>query len=502
MNHRAHIRLLTLLLATLLCLAVPATASNVEISEMDDSYAYEYWFSGAQASILLPVTAGYNLLLETPTAAALVVSDPALADSGLAFFTINEARAEDLTREADIQYALQAISDNADALTYTVEADMGEGVTALRVPEPRDGVYSEHLIAVYNGWVLNVMVQRGDGATALTDAERTWQRERITEALASPAAERLQHYAFADSDMEISLSERYYMTMLLNEAHEEYIGIAAVQTGAQHSTVMCNVAYMPELDGLSIDEVDEAQLDAIVALAFDGAPEAGEIAAGEIDGVPALTYMIEGARHLLATHEGWAINLQIILDETTDTLETDGLQAELMRMILSGVDAGTVRALPMPQTVTRVGDAMWLSLHGGVLAMDIPEGFYPEMVPIEDADGMHVFYLLDWQGEALPYQIQLMDLGAEAEMLAQLDSSAQIELLETMEAAAEDAQSEWTLLESGILGYPTMRRVNPAEGYTSHYAVLGGYIIEIRCDPSLVEADGEDVLPMLGLRML
>lgn len=175
---------ITIALSFLFCLIpVLVFAKNIVVSPVDGTSLYECWIPDAELSLLLPLNVSYQYLSDTKDVKAMLLNIPQFPDTYFILFAIrDESRADadlnDMNEEETLDI-INIISSVPEVVSYELMEDFHKDNAILRVVEDAPEVYTEHLVAVYDEWILDMMVERFDGVTSISEEEAALQEELL-----------------------------------------------------------------------------------------------------------------------------------------------------------------------------------------------------------------------------------------------------------------------------------------------------------------------------------
>jgi hypothetical protein len=382
-NHKHHVMLIQILLSCLLCLSL-ASADTMTIAPLDETEFTNYYYYIQQGDVVisLPIKWSTDVLADDSDEFVLLLNNPDDETGVYAFFSLHspltgEESISSLT-ESQIQSLLDTISSNPAALTYTQENDAMSVETYLRVVEYREGIYTEHLLALHNGWLLNSMFQKTDGSTTLTADEQKLQQDTLSSAdYLDQDMPRLQEYTFVNSEIELDLPASFFLTTQLDERDENVILVSHKRPGTVLSTLTIRSVYNSNLINKNVATMDETLYDIIIdqlGISGDQSLKDAEIVKGFYDDTPVLIYGDSASsRNMLAFRDGWAIRVSLLENEYIDSVWSRSVQDAMMRQLL-----GSPEAIPeyLPATqIQREGNTLLFPLMTRTLTIQIPDGY-------------------------------------------------------------------------------------------------------------------------------
>lgn len=417
-RRKHHVMLIQILLSCLLCLSL-ASADTVKLTPLDESEfsRYSYYIQQGDVVIALPIKCHAEMVANQSNCGALRFNSPEDTAGVYAFFSIQcpldgDPSTASLT-ESQIQTVLETISAVPEALTYKQEKDEATGETYLRVFETRDGVYTEHLLALHNGWLLNSMVQKVDGSQGLTAGEITLQQDTLGSVHElEQSMPRLQKFTFPNSEITLDLPASLYLTVQLDERAENFVFISHKQPGVVLSTVMLRSVYNRDLLNKTVATIDEPMYDTLmlqIGISGEQSLKDAKIISGFAGDTPVLIYGDSyTTRNMLAIRDGWAICTAMLESESIDSTWSQAVQDAVMRQLL-----GSHEAVPdyLPATpIQREGNTLLFPLMTRCLTVQIPDGYTVDID--EDLATQRTVYLTN-ESDSNQY-IQLSSLYSSA----------------------------------------------------------------------------------------
>ena len=389
-----------------LCLLNPLNAMagevGVEPLEGSDYNCYWYYFPGADVSLALPLDAQLQVLMDNAYQKALGIGMADIPDTYFAFFALKHEELEGMSlgdmEEDGIKNVLDMISSNGASLAYEALDDLLPGQRALRVKEPAEGTYSEHLLALKDGWVLNMMAARPDGGTSLSREAVSKQESMLRDAVAPEGIIRhYQSYTLPDSTITLSAPGSMYITLTTESPDFLQLSLCPKKPGAQFSVLQLYALRDAAYEGQSVTTLSQGKKEEALKLPAVAAYDASSLVVleGFGGGFPALSYTSDGSfSHLLALKDGWALYASILpFAKFIDPDWVDALQEAALRQLLDGETAlpDWLPAVP----VSYEGDLLRFPLTTRIMDIRIPQGYGVDIAR-DTADSRDVFlYALD-----------------------------------------------------------------------------------------------------------
>ena len=385
----------------LCCLQAPlAHAGGMQITPLDEMSGtfFEYMVPEVNLLVYVPVAAGTEMLMDNPGQKAVQIADPDCPETFFVFFAIQDEslkgrNLKDMDSEGIVS-VLADISKTPESLEYKKVADFLPGVTVLRVKEPVEGFYAEHLVALYDGWVLNMMAQRMGGVESFTQEEQTYQEDFLISALdSSNKQERLQHYALPGSSIALTVPDTMYMRLVVDDEDNKELYVSPVRPGAQASILHLFAVSDPTYQShtvLTLSELDKQN--AMAYPTFTGAIDTESLTVWKRfeQDVPVLTYESDGTvKHMLAIYDGWALYVSIYpIADFIDPTWVQSVQATVMHQLLGGKNEipDWLPAYPIKQE----GSMLKYPLQSRIIKIAIPDGYGVDIAR-DTSDGRDVF---------------------------------------------------------------------------------------------------------------
>ncbi len=485
-------RFLLSLLACL-CLLAPlnATAGEVSITPLEgsDYNCYWYYFPGVDVSIPLLLNSQTQVLLDNAYQQALGIGMPDFPDTYFAFFALKN---EDLTGlnlkdmdEDGIKNVLGTISSNGASLDYEAVDDLIPGQRALRVKETAQGMYSEHLLALKDGWVLNAMASRMDGGTSISREAAAAQEDLMLDAAAPEGiAKHYQSYTLPFSTVTLTAPGSMYITLLTESPGFLHLSLCPKRPGARFSVLQLfavrDAAYKDNTVLTLSREEKEAALNTPAA----GAPyDADSLAVleGFSGDTPVLSYTSGGTmNHLLALRDGWALYASVFpYADFIHPSFVEDLQKTAMRQLLDGKSAlpDWLPAVP----VAWEENILHFPLTTRIMDIRIPEGYGVDVTG-DTAIGRNVYlYALD--GSYKYFNISSTAFPKITDEVTLTQGYTREELQEICDSVAEGINSQGlsgsSVIAQGPLGLPTVHSTTKEQIYEQYYWFMDSYSVSI-----------------------
>ena len=514
MKKNNQVRILALVLAVcLLCsLSVSGLAASMEVAPLDedDGYFGEYYLTDVGLTLKLPVNAQVETVLDYVDQKGIGIFIPEYPDTYFAFYAFydSELEGKSLTPldTETAQTMLWMISNNYENLRYSTTEAVLPGVRMLRVPEPVDDFYAEHLLALYDGWVLNAMiVQVYDGETPLETLQAE-QGHLMRMVFADEGyLKRAQTIALPGSDIALTVPD----SMNLRQASEEdgLIEIYVMPNAPGYQLVALHVLAVkqPEYDGQTVATLDGQTLEAAMVMpTFAQAYDEDSVTVLDDfeGGQPVIAYESDGTnRHLLALRDGWALYASTYpIAKTIDPEWIAALQGQAMRALLGGQPvADWVPGL----TTVQEGNLLKLPLLGRVIDIQIPDGYGVDIWQ-DNADYRDIYlYALDESnryfeitatpGTSFTGDLTITDLYTDQGMKDLCVGVAGI--ISDMGAKAESQ-----LVDYGFGGSPSIHSTTLNKQYEQYYGLIDSHIISVSFtseDDAITEAESEALMGLI-----
>ncbi|NLB91507.1 MAG: hypothetical protein GX786_09865, partial [Clostridiales bacterium] len=161
--------------------------------------------------------------------------------------------------ESEIIDFISIISDESQEATYEIVKDALTDQEALKVTEYRDGNFYEHLVAVYDDWVLNMTIYQVSGDGSFTEEEHALQKGILKDTIdAFPYSQRFNTHVFTPFQLEIALPEEYYFVEV-NE-NEEYQEFYIKNHDIEEELFGITAIYQPHFEGQTIKSLPKSVL--------------------------------------------------------------------------------------------------------------------------------------------------------------------------------------------------------------------------------------------------
>jgi len=486
----------------------------MEVVPLDETsgYVMEYYLTDVDLSLLLPITARVQPYTDAVTEKTILISLPEYENSFFVFFAFKDDSLQNLslqdTDQTNLSYILYNISNQAASLSYTFVDDLVPGERLIRMPEPIDDFYSEHLIALKDGWILNLMlVQYYNDSTPLeqlTAAQDDLMRSICAE---DGVADRYQSITLPQSEITISVPDTLYLC-LATEAPDFYEVLACphspgYQLSAVHVFAVRDTAYQ----GNTVQTLDGGKL--LETMAFPSADKVcDEDSVTWIEdfenGQPVIAYESDGGtfEHMLGLRDGWALYTTVML--VSDTLDPDwisSLQEQLMHQLMGG--QSTVTDWIPGLSTEQDGSVLRLPLLSRTIDISIPDGYGVDIWQ-DNADTRDIYlYALD--GSNRYYNINAAPDGVitGSATIADMYTESGMQSLcagvsEAVNNMGVTAESQY--VQEGLCGIPSIHTTTRGQLYEQYYGLLDSYTIFVTFtseDSPITEEESETLLNLL-----
>ena len=513
-NNRFGILALVLAVCLLCSLSVSGLAASMEavpLEEDNDGYFGEYYLTDVGLTLKLPVNAQVEMMLDYVDQKGIGIYIPKYPDTYFAFYAFYDSELEGKSLKPldteTVQTMLWMISNNYENLSYSTTEAVIPDVRMLRVPEPVDDYYAEHLLALYDGWVLNAMIaQVYDSETPLETLQEE-QNHLMRMVFADEGyLKRVQTIALPDSDIALTVPD----SMNLRQAPEEdgLIEIYVMPNAPGYQVVALHVLAVKqaEYDGQTVATLDEQTLEAAMVMptyakAYD--EDSVTVLDDFEGGQPVIAYESDGTnRHLLALRDGWALYASTYpVTETIDPEWIAALQEQAMHVLLGGSQpvADWVPGL----TTVQEGNLLKLPLLGGVIDIQIPDGYGVDIWQ-DNADYRDIYlYALDGSdnyyeitstlGSSLTGELTIADLYTDQGM-----KDLCIGVADIISDMGSKAESQ--LVDYGFGGFPSIHSTTMNKKYEQYYGLIDSHIISVSFtseDDAITEAESETLMGLM-----
>ena len=483
-------RFLLSLLACL-CLMAPlgAMAGETSITPLEDSdyNSYWYYFPGVDVSIPLRLDDQLQVLLDNIYQKALGIGMADFPDTYFSFFALKN---EDLNGmaildmdEAGIRIMLDTISSKGASLDYEAVDDLIPGQRVLRVKEESEGLHSEHLLALKDGWVLNAMATRPDGGTSLSMEAASAQENMLLSAVAPEGiAKHYKSYTLPGSAITLTAPDSMFITLLTDSPDFLHFSLCPKRPGAQFSVLQLFAVRDEAYKGNTVLMLSKEKKEEALNMPGDGSAYDKDSLAVMDDfpeNMPVLSYTSGGTMsHLLGLRDGWALYASVFpYAKFIHPDWVDALQQAAMRQLLNGQDVlpDWLPAVP----VTWEGDLLHFPLATKVIDIRIPKGYGVDVTE-DTANGRSVFlYALD--GSAKYFGISSAAYEKITAEVTLTQGYTKEELQEICDSAAQGMNDLGlhgsSVIANGPLDLPTVYTTTQEQVYEQYYWSMDSHVL-------------------------
>lgn len=486
MKNRHTVRLVALVLIACCFLGMPMRGmaeGGMAFTPMEEAetYVFQYWLDEPNVSFYLPLTVRTELAMYLEDAKAVLMQSREMPSYEFIFFAFrfeeSKTPLDKMTGE-EIEQVLFMISNSPQNVTYELVKEFLPGVSVLRVWESREDVYAEHMLALRDGWLFNMMVRRFDGVEAVEQQATDFQARALQGALSEQRM--LSGYALPDSDIQLTLQDplRLFVTNAEPDCHR--LSFVDPRPGIVVSTLTLTAVRDSAFKGKTVETLDKKSLDEIMRMdTVSGYDKDSVEAIKDESGVPMLAFTSAfsadaGSRHLLAMRDGWALLLTSIPIANAYTEWMADLRPSLMHSLLSGEPMAEVNPpiVPLMGGVTSNTKKACIPMDTKALVVAIPEGYGVDVVEDTEESRMVAIYYKEDQPKY--YYIKAVDIGGDRD--ATMETLFDEETRESIgKTAATTAQNEFELettysyAKTGIFDMPSFFIENE---HTVEYIVL------------------------------
>jgi hypothetical protein len=477
-------RFLLSLLACL-CLVIPlplhAMAGEVTVTPLEgsDYNCFWYYFPGVDVSIPLRLDDELQVLVDNIYQKGLGIGMAEFPDTYFSFFALKSEDLEGLNLkgmdEGGVRSVLNVISSNGASLDYEAVDDLIPGQRALRVIETAEGMYSEHLVALKDGWVLNAMATRPDGGTSLTPEAASTQESMLVNAVAPEGISRhYQSYTLPSSSITLTAPDSMFITLLTESPDFLQLSLCPKRPGSQFSVLQIfAVRDAAFKDNTVLTLSKEKKEKALKTPAPDSAYDADSLSVMKnfSGDTPVLSYTSgESLSHLLALRDGWALYASVFpYAEFIHPGFVDELQQAAMRQLLNG--EGTLPDWLPAVPVTWEGDILRFPLTTKVVDIRIPKGYGVDVT--EDTANGRSVYLYALDGSDKYFNISSIASPKITAEVTLTQGYTKEELQEICDSAAEGMNSQGlngiSVIAQGPLELPAVYTTTQEQVYEQYY---------------------------------
>jgi len=490
----------------------PALASNMEVVPLDEDSGYVkiYYFTDVDVTLKLPAYAKLNTMIDEVQQKATSILMPEYPDALFAFFAFQDDSLDgklfsDMTN-AEMQNVLETISDQGAALIPSPAEDIVWDVEMLRVPEPAYDFYGEHLLAIKNDWLINIMLARPYNAETPLEDLQALQAELMEGVFdESFIFHRYQSMTLPDSDISVSVPDSLYI-IFSYEADDFYkISIVCKEPGIQTNAIFVSAVKADAYQDQTLLTLSDAQLSEMMLFpTIEGRYD--ETTVDMIENFesehPVIAYESDGmSKHLMALRDGWVLYTTYMdISENLDLAWAQTIQAQIMHQLLGGEQAidDWIPGLSTAQE----GSTLRVPLRTETMTVAIPDGFGVD-IQQDNADSRSI-YLYSRDGSLKFYQIKVIPLGAyRGNMtIADVPSETQDALIaELSEGAAEIGfTAVSTLVEDGPGGLPFLHTTTEKQLFEQYYGIIDSCLVLISITSEggiITEAESATLLNLL-----
>ncbi|MCL1965368.1 MAG: hypothetical protein FWF69_09995 [Firmicutes bacterium] len=475
-----------LILLIFFALSGAASPAIIPLEEMDTgSMLYELYLEELDISLMLPLSVSSEVMVENAKMKAYRLMPRGFEKTYFVLFTLP---AEHLTGQSlstmdddGMREVISVISNEAGMAKYDLIENYYGDVDVLHVVERRDGVYSEHLVVLYDGVVLNVMLERMDGSDSLSSEELAQQHAFLMMALCQEGnPKHYKRFALPDTDIVMDLPEG--MSVLAAEELEntKYI---TIQTPSDFGGAFIFIAERSdEYLGETIETLPEALLTEAISRSILFAPidESFRIDRTTATGIPILCFESKfqddcPIKHRIALKDEYALTLYFLpYKRTYDAAWIERWQSALMRRLLTGQGEVPVGS---PFSTQVVNGKLMIPLDDRFLVFELPEDCFADIS--EDAESVHKVYIVPNEGVNKIVLIESMYTGGSMVL-----SSMSADVIKSVAEMAGGAMKSvyknefvYEMREKWVLSLPTLC-IEDVKGIVGQYHLnVGNYYV-------------------------
>jgi hypothetical protein len=483
-------RFLLSLLACL-CLLIPlnAMAGEVSIASLEGSGydCYWYYFPGVDVSIPLRLDDELQVTLDNAYQKALGIGRADFPDTYFVFFALKNEDLEGLAikdlDEGGIRSVLNTISSKGASLDYEAVDDLIPGQRVLRVKETAEGLNSEHLLALKDGWVLNAMTTRMDGGTSFSREAASTQESLLLNAVAPEGISRhYKSYTLPGNSITLTAPDSMYITLTTESPDFLQLSLCPKRPGAQFSVLQIfavrDAAYKGNtVLSLSKEKKEEALHMPAAGSTYD--KESLAVLESFEGNTPVLSYTSgESYSHLLALRDGWALYASVFpYAEFIHPDWVDALQQAAIHQLLNGKDTlpDWLPAVP----VTWEGDILHFPLTTRIIDIRIPKGYGVDVT--EDTANGRSVYLYALDGSDKFFSISSIAAPKITADVPLTQGYTKEELQEICDGATEGINNQGlngsSVIANGPLKLPAVYTTTQEQAYEQYYWSMDSQIM-------------------------
>lgn len=503
-------RCILLILPLLVCLSsLHIVTHKAAYAAGNGSFLFECSLSDAELSLLLPMNVSYQFLSDTPEQKALLLSIPQFPSSHFIFFATKNDTGKRLIfngmSEYEINDVVQIISDQPETATYELIENFHDNKSALRIIENTTEAYKEHIVAEYDQWILNLIVERFDGVSSLTESERAMQYDILYNCLKSDTQQaRLQYYTIPNTGISLTVPQNMHINLRTDELDSKCISIVNSDTDQAPFTLYA--VYDDRYVGKTIHMLTEDERKQAMLHFVPDMHTISEIQDEMIvNDIPVVMFesqnpLFDTVTHYIALRDGWAISIVYAHTNDTDSACAIATQTDLMRILLGGKAESPVFL-----------DADLTTFNNGILRIPLNTKVLKLAVPAEydldidvDYPDEKVFYIFR---EAPSKYLRVAFYLNEAGELLFSDMRNQANIKKMGEQATSSltditgAKANYTLIDAGMLGKPAIHITNEEKICESYIFYTDTYIIDaslMSLEEPITEQESDALLNLLS----
>lgn len=280
---------------------------------LDDMPFWQYWFFDAEASILLPINSGVEVMEDGKNRKSIFIACKDFGDTLFTFTLTKDQSLDGLTLLTAPQKTLDAIIASVcgeEKLVGKLDPyELTPEMVCMRTRQERDGYYTDHLVSIQNGWLVDMTAQPTAKNQVISTDVNTFQNT-IVYTLFVEKFPRMAEYSLPGTAFSASVPQKNCY-LVLDYDEDDYKTLYLMTPEKQTIAVNISLIKDPAYADKTIESLDEETRQALYSMCKIDESDEFDIQSETLDGcvVHHLTRKSDPSvwQHDIALKDGWAM---------------------------------------------------------------------------------------------------------------------------------------------------------------------------------------------------
>lgn len=278
---------------------------------LGDMPFWQYWFFDAETSILLPITSGVEVMEDSKDRKSISIVFKEFEDTLFTFTLTKDQSLEGITLLTAPQKTLDAVIASVCGEEKVVGIldpyELTPEMACLRTRQERDGYYTDHLVSIQNGWLIDMTAQPTAKNEVISSDVKTFQNT-IVYTLFVEKFPRMAKYSLPGTSFSVSVPQKNCY-LVLDYDEDDYKTLYLMTPEKQTIGVNISLIKDPAYAGQTIESLDEETQQALYSMCKINESDEVDIQSETLDAgvVHHLTRKSDLWQYDIALKDGWAM---------------------------------------------------------------------------------------------------------------------------------------------------------------------------------------------------